>query len=171
MTALTSVITDAARRPPHPPSAERTLQDRRSFRTSGSSSLPATLCPIGLHRRSRMPAKTAVGLRCALAKERLRSRTRHTGQAAHYRAPCNGKTGLPALCFPPTCHAAIPPLTFFPLALPDRNAYKIFAAPIPDCSFHRSSDHADGFIVRQEGMKVLPRSHRLLDSEVDIIGP
>jgi hypothetical protein len=38
----------------------------------------------------------AVRSRSAPAHERLRSRPRHTGQAAHYRAPCPSKTALPA---------------------------------------------------------------------------
>ena len=70
---------------PHSP-PERSLQDRRAFRTSRSSHLPAPHCPIGSLRQSRTPANTPVRSRCAPAQKLLRSRARHTEQAAHCRA-------------------------------------------------------------------------------------
>jgi len=55
-----------------------------------------------------------------------RGRQRIAGLLAHQKPLCLPGNALPAPCPPPGFAPAIPLLTFFPLALPDRNAYNIF---------------------------------------------
>ena len=53
-----------------------------------------------------------------------RGKQRITGLPATERPDCLPDHALPAPCLPPSCLAAIPRLTLFHVALPDRNAYK-----------------------------------------------